>query len=217
MSSPSLLDIIMSIPGVLMGFTFHEFGHAYAATLLGDDTPRLQGRVTLSPLAHLDPIGTILLLIGGFGWAKPVQVNPNRLRPRPWADIAVSLAGVFMNFLLALIFYAAALISVKVAVGGGYYNPVLTDTLQQTAWINVILIGFNLLPIPPLDGFRVVSYLLPASMGGLVSTLERYGPMLLILVFGLARYQGASLLSPVYQAIWHGVGAMVQAVVGVPI
>lgn len=217
MSYPSLLDIVMSLPGVLMGFTFHEFGHAYVATLLGDDTPRLQGRLTLSPLAHLDPIGTILLLIGGFGWAKPVQVNPNKLRPRPWADIAVSLAGVAMNFLLALLFCAAALISLRIRNGGGYYNPVLTETLFMTAWMNVVLIGFNLLPIPPLDGFRVISYLLPDRLNGLVMSLQRYGPMLLILVFGLARYQGASFLDPIYQGLFNGVIKMVQAVVHVRI
>ncbi|HYF93447.1 MAG TPA: site-2 protease family protein [Symbiobacteriaceae bacterium] len=215
MAFPDLQTVIMSIPGVLMGFTFHEFGHAYVATLFGDDTPRLQGRVTLSPLAHLDPIGTILLLIGGFGWAKPVQINTARLRPRVWGDIAVSMAGVAMNFLLALVFYAAALIMFRMGIYGGYDNPVLVDTLYRTAQINVFLIAFNVLPLPPLDGFHVARYLFPRGMEHVVATLYRYGPIILIFLFFTP--VAASILRPVNGAVWSGVTAIVHALVGRPI
>lgn len=214
MAFPDLQTIVMSIPGVLMGFTFHEFGHAYVATLCGDDTPRLQGRVTLSPLAHLDPIGTILLLIGGFGWAKPVQVNTSRLRPRIWGDIAVSLAGVTMNFLLAILFYAAAMIFFKVGLNGGYNNPVLVDTLYVSARINAFLIAFNVLPLPPLDGFHVARYLFPRGMEGVVQTLYRFGPMILIFLFFTPA--ASAILRPVNTAVWSGVAAVVHALVGTP-
>lgn len=204
----------MMIPGVLMGFTFHEFGHAYAATLFGDDTPRLMGRVTLSPLAHLDPLGTILLFLGGPGWAKPVQVNTHRLRPRIWGDIAVSLAGVFMNFLLAIAFFAAAVVFHRIAAGGGYSNEVLVRTLQTSAWINVWLIAFNILPLPPLDGFHVARYLFPSSMDGLVAMLYRFGPMILMLLFftGFA----TPVLVPLNQAIRGVVVSLVYGVMGTP-
>jgi Zn-dependent protease len=197
-----------------MGFTFHEFGHAYVATLFGDDTPRLQGRVTLSPLAHLDPIGTILLLVGGFGWAKPVQVNTNRLRPRVWGDIAVSLAGVAMNFILAIVFYLAAAIFMKVALDGGYYNPVLINTLEISGFINLWLIAFNILPLPPLDGFHVARYLFPPSMDNLVQTLYRFGPMILIFLFFTDAVQ--RVLSPISGALYNVVQAFVQVVVPLP-
>lgn len=212
MAIPDLQTIVMTLPGVLMGFTFHEFGHAYAATLCGDDTPRLQGRVTLSPLAHLDPIGTILLLIGGFGWAKPVQVNTHRLRPHIWGDIAVSLAGVFMNFLLALAFFAAALIFYRIGMNGGYQNEVLVNTLVRSAEINVWLIAFNVLPLPPLDGFHVAKYLFPRDMDHVVATLYRIGPMILIMLFFTPIAN--RILMPVNDTIWSGVTTVVYALVG---
>ncbi|HYF80128.1 MAG TPA: site-2 protease family protein [Symbiobacteriaceae bacterium] len=208
MALPDLQTIVMSLPGVLMGFTFHEFGHAYVATLFGDDTPRLQGRVTLSPTAHLDPIGTLLLLIGGFGWAKPVQVNTNRLRPRIWGDIAVSLAGVAMNFILAILFYLAAAIFIKVANAGGYQNEVLIDTLIYSGHINLWLIAFNILPLPPLDGFHVARYLFPPSMDHVVAALYRFGPMILIFLFFTD--VALKVLVPVSDALDSFVWAMVQ-------
>lgn len=211
MAFPDLQTIVMSLPGVLMGFTFHEFGHAYVATLFGDDTPRLQGRVTLSPLAHLDPVGTLLLLIGGFGWAKPVQVNTNRLRPRIWGDIAVSLAGVAMNFILAFFFMLAGAIFLKIAMNGGYYNEVLIQTLNISAGINLWLIAFNILPLPPLDGFHVARYLFPPSMDHVVATLYRFGPMILIFLFFTDVV--LKVLVPVSDALESVVWSMVQVFV----
>lgn len=207
---PTPQEIVMSIPGIVMGFTFHEFAHAWTATRFGDDTPRLMGRVSLNPRVHLDWLGTLLLLIGGFGWAKPVQVNVNRLRPRVWADIAVSLAGVTMNFFLAVIFYILTGASVM-GWGGLYYNEILTLTLQQIFWINLILAGFNLLPIPPLDGFRVAQYVIPRGMEGLVATLYRFGPMLLILLF--ASNLGVKLVTPIYGALFSVIEAIGMPVV----
>jgi Zn-dependent protease len=199
----------MSIPGIVMGFTFHEFAHAWTATWFGDDTPRLQGRASLNPAVHLDIIGTLLLLIGGFGWAKPVNVNLNRLRPRVLGDIAVSLAGVTMNFLLAIIFYLLTGMS-EYGLLFGYDNPVLTETLFNTARINLILVGFNLIPLPPLDGFHVFKYLFPRGMEGVVATLYRMGPVLLMLLIfsGVAR----RILGPIYGALETAVSWIVMPV-----
>lgn len=199
----------MSIPGVVMGFTFHEFAHAWTATWFGDDTPRLQGRVSLNPAVHLDILGTILLLIGGFGWAKPVQVNTNRLRPRVLGDITVSLAGVMMNFLLAILFYTLFELGRRRLLFG-YFNPVLNETLLQTFWINLILVGFNLIPLPPLDGFHVFKYLFPRSMDHIVAGIYRMGPVFLMLLFfsGFAE----RFLDPVYGGLVTAVQSIVLPV-----
>jgi Zn-dependent protease len=207
---PSLPEIMMAIPGVLMAFTFHEFAHAWVATLFGDETPRLQGRVTLNPLVHLDPIGTLLLLIGRFGWAKPVNINVSRLKPRVLGHIAVSLAGVAMNFLLAIGFYALYVGLVRHNLLGSYHNPVLNETLLTAADFNVVLVGFNIIPLPPLDGFHVARYLFPPSMDGVVNTLYRFGPILLILLF-VSGY-GSQFLEPIYGAIAHAVVSLVHLV-----
>jgi len=207
---PDFQHLIMMIPAVLMAFTFHEFGHAWVATLLGDDTPRLQGRLTLSPLAHLDPMGTLLIFLAGFGWAKPVQVNTSKLRPRVWGDIAVSLAGVGMNLILALVFYFLTVLGYK-GLLFGYYNDVLNETLFEVVWINVVLIGFNLIPLPPLDGFHVARYLFPRSAGGVVDTIQRMGPFILMLLF-ITPYAGA-FLRPILDGILSGVHAVVYPVV----
>lgn len=199
MALPSLQQIVMLIPGVVMGFAFHEFGHALVATWFGDDTPRLQGRLTLNPLAHLDPVGTLLLLLGGIGWAKPVMVNPARLRPRVLGDIAVSLAGVAMNFLLALVFVVLFVLAETGRLG--WQHPVLSETLYLVVMVNVFLVGFNLLPIPPLDGFRVLAYAFPPGAHQLVQTLYRFGPLLLIFLFVTDLID----LSPIYTGIFNAV------------
>lgn len=196
------LLIVMRIPGIVMGFTFHEFGHAWVATLLGDDTPRRDKRVTLDPRAHLDIFGLVLLLLVGFGWAKPVMVDTNRLRPRIWGDIAVSLAGVAMNLVLAFLF---AMLT-RISLAGwfvGYQNEVLTRTLWLVVWTNVALAVFNLIPLPPLDGFHVARYIFPSSMDGLVAFLYRYGPFVLIL-FVLSDFFGPLIL-PAHGAVLDGV------------
>ena len=186
----------MAIPGVVIGFAFHEFAHALVATWFGDDTPRLQGRLTLNPLAHLDIVGTLLLLVGGFGWAKPVQVDTRRLRPRVLGDICVSLAGVAMNFLLAVLFFVLFALAQRGLLG--WEHPVLSLTLLSASWLNVFLVGFNLLPIPPLDGFRVLVHALPAGAHQLVLNLYRYGPLILIFLFAT----GWLNLYPVYNRIF---------------
>ena len=168
----ALLGLVLTIPGVLVAITFHEFAHAFVADKLGDDTPRNQGRLNLNPISHLDPIGSFLLLFAGFGWGKPVEVNPrnyNRKRSMEKSDALVSIAGPLMNFLLAIIFTIITCIVLnatdsKIVFFG---NDMMLLAPNQAAEIGLkiliyavsINIGlgiFNLIPLPPLDGSKVI-------------------------------------------------------------
>ena len=162
----ALLSLLYSIPGVLIAITFHEFAHAFAADKLGDDTPRLQGRLSLNPLAHLDPIGSLMLLFARVGWGKPVQINPtnfNRTISMSKGEAIVSAAGPIMNFILAIIFCVVYFIIQKFA--GAFAvtqagNIVMT-IIMSTVLVNLGLGIFNLIPIPPLDGSKIIMPFLP--------------------------------------------------------
>lgn len=149
------MEILYLIIGLLVAVTVHEFSHAYLADRLGDPTPRLQGRVTLNPLAHLDPIGTLMLIFFRFGWGKPVQVNPQYFRV-PLRDSAiVSLAGPLSNFLVA--FVLALLLKETHFLLPGWSQ----DLFEMVLNINLVLGIFNLLPFPPFDGSKVIGVLIP--------------------------------------------------------
>lgn len=173
---------------LLIAFTLHELAHAVTADYLGDPTPRRQGRITLNPLAHLDPIGTIMLLIAGFGWAKPVMVNPYNMRGNPQTSMAiVAAAGPTTNVILA------ALGAIAFQVGLLYPQFSSSGTLPSAAflltefvWINLILAFFNLIPVPPLDGYRILSGLLPGDLSLRLRGIEQYGFIILLaLIFFL--------------------------------
>lgn len=173
----ALLNLVLTIPGVLIAITFHEFAHAFIADKLGDDTPRRQGRLSLNPLAHLDPIGSLLLLFAGFGWGKPVQVtskNYKRTITMEKGDAIVSIAGPIMNFILAIVFTAitgAVLLATNsgiVFVGDGMAiiasEPVVELGLKILIYAVATNIGlgiFNLIPLPPLDGSKIIKPILP--------------------------------------------------------
>lgn len=176
-SQSALLVLVLTIPGLLIAITFHEFAHAFVADKIGDDTPRRQGRLTLNPLAHLDPVGSILLLFAGFGWGKPVVVNPrnyNRKIGMEKGEALVSLAGPLMNFLLAILFTIITCIVLNATNSKLIFegNDIMLWASNQTAEIGLktliiaisINIGlgiFNLIPLPPLDGSKVLMMLLP--------------------------------------------------------
>lgn len=153
-----IIPMLLTLPGVLVAISIHEYGHALAAYKMGDNTAKAQGRLTLNPLKHLDPIGFICLLIFRFGWAKPVPVNPRNFGNPRRDDIIVSLAGVGMNLLTSIIF----IFIMKIGLQWGFlYNmgsmgQILYTMLYGAAYINIGLMVFNLIPIPPLDGHHVV-------------------------------------------------------------
>ena len=163
----SLFMLLASAPGVLIAITFHEFAHANAADKLGDDTPRLQGRLTLNPLAHLDPIGTLMLLFAGFGWGKPVQVNPanyTRKISMEKGEAIVSAAGPIMNIILAFVFsliYCALYKFAGTAFLSSTVGGVIMILISATISTNVGLGVFNLIPLPPLDGSKIIMPFLP--------------------------------------------------------
>lgn len=165
------------IASLVLAITVHEFAHAYSADRLGDPTPRLQGRVTLNPLAHLDPLGTLMLFLVRFGWGKPVQFDPFNLR-NPRRDSAIiSLAGPVSNIILATI--ASLLLHSKVFSG---IYPIVTMFLVSLISINIVLAIFNLVPIHPLDGFKIVGGLLSSQKAKEWYSLERYGMIFLFLL-----------------------------------
>jgi len=165
----ALLGLLVSIPGVLIAITFHEFAHGFVAYKLGDNTAKNEGRLTLNPFAHLDPIGSLMLLFAGFGWGKPVQVNPRnytRKMSMEKADALVSAAGPIMNFILALVFtltYYAIYKYAGITFVTSTVGKVILLLISATISINIGLGVFNLIPLPPLDGSKIIMPFLPAN------------------------------------------------------
>jgi Zn-dependent protease len=201
-----LLKLSIMLVPALLAVTCHEVAHGYAAERCGDPTARLLGRLTLNPLRHLDPIGTIALLLLGFGWARAVPVNPGNLR-RSRRDMAlVALAGPGANLALAifcaLCLRLSAVLTGPVTVDGqalAFGEPV-SLMAAFGLYINVILALFNLLPIPPLDGGRVLLNLLPDGLAGQVRRIEPFGLLVIVfLVFGTSLW--SALLRPLVMLI----------------
>ena len=172
---------------LVVSFTIHEFAHAWSATQLGDETPRQYGRLTLNPLAHLDPMGSLLLLLVGFGWAKPVPINPYALLRRTPAGVMwVSLAGPFSNLLMAILAAVPFRMGlVSVAAGMTNTRAILPNPsliLVQFITINLLLCLFNLIPLAPLDGEKILDYFLPPSMAKVFENIRPYGPVILIVL-----------------------------------
>jgi Zn-dependent protease len=195
--------LISRIVVLLTAFSFHEFAHAWTADYFGDDTPRYNGRLTLNPLAHLDPMGSLLLIIAGFGWAKPVPVNPNALKQRsPSALMWVSLAGPASNLLLAILasaFFRFNIISLNQAINdsvssGSHLIPTLPQILLEFFVINLVLMLFNLIPLAPLDGEKIAAYFLPPTWSNKLAEIRPYGPMILMVLFIAGPYIGIDIL-----------------------
>ena len=190
--------IIFLIPGFILGLTIHEFSHALVAYRFGDNTAAQLGRLTLNPMKHLDLFGSLMLLVAGFGWAKPVPVNPSNLK-NPRNDMLwISLAGPFSNLLIAItvgsiiqFFYADELISFR---GDGSFLFIL---LIQTVWINVILAIFNMIPLPPLDGARLVDMVVPRKWYIQYMMFRKIGPALLLGLFFVSSMIGFPVFSRV--------------------
>ena len=188
----NLSYILVSFVGISVAISVHEFGHAFAAHLLGDDTAKMQGRMTLDPAKHIDPIGLITLLVFHFGWAKPVPINPNNFRNYKLGNVLVSLAGAIGNILAAI---------VCVFVMKSAKLEAIQTISNVTLIYNVGFAAFNLLPIPPLDGWGIISTFIPYKYNDLVYKYEAYSyPILLILlvtgVYGI-------IVSPIRDVIWN--------------
>ena len=182
---PDHLDVlIILIPVLMFALCFHEFSHAYIAYMLGDDTAQRQGRLTLNPLAHLDPIGSLMILIVGFGWAKPVPVNPLNLRDRHTGMMKVAFAGPASNLLLAFIGGCI------VRVVNGFHIPVnetFSHVIYFFLYINIALAIFNLIPVAPLDGSQIFGSIIGRKNPELAWKLQTNGPKILLglIVFGM--------------------------------
>ncbi|MBA2566167.1 MAG: site-2 protease family protein [Gemmatimonadetes bacterium] len=184
--------ILYIVPILLFSVVVHEYAHGYVANRWGDPTAAFMGRLTLNPLPHIDPIGSVLvpavLLLGGsfiFGWAKPVPVNPDNYRNRRWGDVTVSLAGPASNLLLALLFTVLWIVSLRL-IG---YDPALEQVFRTAMILNLILAFFNLLPIPPLDGSHVLANFLPRPLAYRYLSLARYGFLILMLLLVLEPFR----------------------------
>jgi len=176
----NLWSLLYSLPAILIALSFHEFAHAWVADRMGDPTPRLHGRLSLSPFAHIDLMGFLVMLVGGFGWAKPVPINTSYFRDRRKGEALTAAAGPMMNLLLAFAF-AAADILVRETVPG-FIGSVLRGILYSGVRFDVALLIFNFIPIPPLDGFKVLKMAVPAGKREWLWKMERYGSLLLLLL-----------------------------------
>jgi len=204
MGAPEVVALIIAL---VLGISVHEFAHAAAATWLGDPLPRQQGRLTLAPLAHLDVMGSLMFVVGGFGWGKPVQYNPYALRAGPRSGPAiVSAAGPIANVILATLFAIPTRLLIASILGArGLFAPqsadaimTLLDLLQGIVFYNLILSFFNLIPIFPLDGFTILLGLLPPVLADRFEQTRQYGFLLLLaLVFLGSGVLGVILYRPV--------------------
>ena len=197
---------IAFVVAIVIGITVHEFSHAAAATAQGDLTAKSQGRLTLNPASHLDPLGTIFLIVGGFGWGRPTPFNPLRMRNRRAGAALVALAGPISNVVVA--FLAAIALRVTYPTSGelgggpGFTSKLLFALVQ----LNVVLAVFNLLPIPPLDGSRLLSIFLPPSRQNIIYFLDRFGIFLLLGLLLLAPNLFRSLFASMTDFILRLVG-----------
>ena len=177
-----ILTKILMLPGIIIGLSFHEFAHAWVSDKLGDPTPRRQGRVTINPMAHIDWMGFLALLLVGFGWGKPVQIDPGYYKHRRRDEFLVGIAGVTMNLLLAVVFAIPARAMVKAFSGAAaselIYNIYLI--LFYIVSINIVLMIFNLIPCPPLDGWGLITQIFRLDRYSWWYKVYQYGTWILL-------------------------------------
>lgn len=172
----SLTGLIAGLPGLVIALVIHEYAHAKAADIMGDFTPRMTGRLTLNPMAHIDPIGLIMLLVVRFGWAKPVMINARNFRNWRQGELLVALAGPVANLLVAFI----SLLAMAVLFKLGMFSEGVRLVLSMMVLFNINFAIFNMLPLPPLDGSKVLMVLLPGRLAYKLMSLERYSFIILI-------------------------------------
>ena len=183
---------------LIIAFSVHEFSHAFMAWKFGDDTAKNQGRLTLNPMSHLDPIGTILIFIAGFGWARPVPVNRFFFKKPRLAGISVSFAGPLSNLIMACLGFIIWYGLVATGVSASLPSAV-PDFLDIFIGLNAVLFVFNLLPLPPLDGYRIVEDLMPIDVRAKMTQFEQYGTLifLILVITPLDRYT----IQPIFNTV----------------
>lgn len=189
------LFFIAWVLAIILALAWHEFFHALVSRLQGDTTAESQGRLTLNPLAHIDPLGALMLLTVGFGWGKPVPFNPYNLGNKRFGPALVALAGPASNFLMALI--SALLIKILLASNLVVINGFGMVFLVLFLFLNLALMVFNLIPIPPLDGSKILFALLPSSTAEFQETLEKWGPFILLGLVVLDSFGGLGVISSI--------------------
>jgi len=214
--NPAFINMLYRIPVLLLSFMTHELSHALAAYRCGDNTAKQAGRISFNPLRHIDPIGAIMLIVAGFGWAKPVPINPNNFRRRKSGIIVTSLAGPLSNILLAIIFYAIYCVfyirtyrsTLLPATGAA---DVMLTLLEQFYVVNISLAAFNLIPIPPLDGSKVLFSLLPDHIYyNYILRYERYG-MFVLMALSFSGYL-MIILKPIFIVLYGFLSKFVQPI-----
>ncbi|WFD08797.1 site-2 protease family protein [Tepidibacter hydrothermalis] len=189
-----MIDFLIILPGILMAISIHEFGHGYAAYILGDDTAKKSGRLSLNPLKHIDPIGFLMLIIVHFGWAKPVPINSNRFKHKRIGLFLVSIAGVICNIILAIICIYLYKYELR------YVNMyALNSIILSAVSINIGFAVFNLLPIPPLDGSKIILSILPNRLHYYYFKYEYIGSIILIVLMFTDNIR--IVTSPIYNVI----------------
>ncbi len=204
----NLERLLLLAPVILLALTVHEYCHALVADRLGDSTARMQGRLSLNPLVHLDIFGTILIFLVGFGWAKPVPINLRNLDDPKRGMMLIALAGPVSNLVMAIL---AGLVLRSLLPGLGAATPTTLITVLKLSilsiQINVALAVFNMIPLPPLDGSRVIYGLLPQEQAMAYSRIEPYGVMIL---FGLFIFGGQLF----HSALWYPIGLLTDVIAG---
>lgn len=214
----SLLSLVLTLPAVIIAMTFHEYAHAFAADKLGDDTPRQQGRLTLNPLKHIEPVGFFLLLFAGFGWGRPVEINTNRFNKnmdKSKGEAIVSFAGPLMNIILAIVsaFILGVILKFNLlAKLQMQYAEIVIIFMMQLLYINLGLGIFNLIPLPPLDGSKILRHFLPYNAKVWFDNNQYifYIAFIVIWVLGLASY----IVSPAISFLGKWILELVYIILG---
>lgn len=194
----NLMSIIAGLPGLLLALVLHEYAHARVAVAMGDFTPKLTGRLTLNPMAHIDPIGLLMLLVARFGWAKPVMINPRNFKDMKKGNILVALAGPAANFLTAFVTLFIMMVLFKM----GMLNTVgIKTVLSMIVLFNINFGIFNLIPLPPLDGSKILLEFLPGELAYKYMGIERYSFIILIILIMTPVL--SSILVPLSSLILH--------------
>lgn len=203
----SLISLLAGIPGLIIAMVIHEYAHARVAVALGDFTPKLMGRLTLNPRAHIDPVGLLMLFLIRFGWAKPVVINPNNFRQPRRDDILVSVAGPLANLLTA---FVTLFLLVLFSQMGFQLSQGTILVCRLIIIYNINFAIFNLIPVPPLDGAHILRQLLPRELGWRFASLERYSLLIMIVFIMTPILQ--YVFVPMQQMIWHVFAAIIELI-----